>query len=512
MALLKSTNVIGNLSATGNIIASKFILNGGDNNSLLLAGGNTKLVSDFATSAQMTAANTSINNLSSGKVNKAGGDTMTGPLTNTHVSTTWLNSCNGNSAYNVGYGSYTGWINGYTKNGRMAISTYPGNDNKLYFIYMNNDTITAGTNSTNAAMTWDGGTNTLTATTFTGALSGNASSATQLATARSIFGKNFNGTANVEGQALVYGSYNATTGSRYSTGGLQIRENGLVGSAQSDIAYAPAIGFHWGNRVAASLLFHSDGNFYFRKQNFTDRATIDANLNGNAATATKATQDGDGNTIKDTYLKLSGGTVTGTLILSKTQDLSGTANNKPALIIGGTDTTTHIEIDSNEIQAKETGTTVGPLYLNNDGGLVNIGSGGLSTKGNITPNANNTKTLGTSSLKWSNVYATTFTGALSGNASTATKATQDSDGSPINTTYLKLSGGTLSGPLTFVSGQWNLVGDDAMIGDQNIAGAFCIKGNNGATTIRMYSYDANVTTTANFQYNTSDKCIDVIFN
>jgi hypothetical protein len=51
MALLKSTNVIGNLSATGNIIASKIMLNGGDNNSLLLAGGNTKLISDFATSA-----------------------------------------------------------------------------------------------------------------------------------------------------------------------------------------------------------------------------------------------------------------------------------------------------------------------------------------------------------------------------------------------------------------------------------------------------------------------------
>ena len=179
MALLKSTNVIGNLSATGNIIASKVILNGGNNNSLLLAGGNTKLISDFATAEQIAAANVSINNLSSGKVSKAG-DTMTGPLTNTHVSNTWINSCNGKSAYNVGRGSYTGWISGYAKDGRMAISTYPNSDNKLYFIYMKNDTITAGTNSTNAAMTWDGSTNTLTATTFTGALNGNATSATIL--------------------------------------------------------------------------------------------------------------------------------------------------------------------------------------------------------------------------------------------------------------------------------------------------------------------------------------------
>jgi len=39
----------------------------------------------------------------------------------------------------------------------------------------------------------------------------------------------------------------------------------------------------------------------------------------------------------------------------------------------------------------------------------------------IAPSTNNQTSLGTSSLKWSNVYATTFYGALSGNASTATK-------------------------------------------------------------------------------------------
>ena len=43
--------------------------------------------------------------------------------------------------------------------------------------------------------------------------------------------------------------------------------------------------------------------------------------------------------------------------------------------------------------------------------------------------------------------ATKFIGALQGNADTATKATQDSDGNTINSTYLKLSGGTLTGTL-----------------------------------------------------------------
>ena len=43
--------------------------------------------------------------------------------------------------------------------------------------------------------------------------------------------------------------------------------------------------------------------------------------------------------------------------------------------------------------------------------------------GNVNPAVTDTKTLGTSSLKWANVYATTFTGDLAGNAATATNAT-----------------------------------------------------------------------------------------
>lgn len=121
----------------------------------------------------------------------------------------------------------------------------------------------------------------------TGKFTGVSAQATQLETSRYIFGKLFNGTSDVAGQAMVYGWYNSNAGNRYASGGLQIRENNCVQNKQSDIAYAPSIGFHWSNRIAATLLFHSDGIFYFRKQNFTDRATIDANLNaGSIATTT----------------------------------------------------------------------------------------------------------------------------------------------------------------------------------------------------------------------------------
>lgn len=133
------------------------------------------------------------------------------------------------------------------------------------------------------------------------ACSGNSATATKLQTARTIFNKSFDGSGNVVGQPMVYGSYNATANSRYSTSGLQVRENDLVSNTQSDIAYAPAIGFHWSGRNAGSLIYHSDGNFYLRQIDFTSRASLDANLIGNASTATKATQDESGNNIKASY-------------------------------------------------------------------------------------------------------------------------------------------------------------------------------------------------------------------
>lgn len=50
-------------------------------------------------------------------------------------------------------------------------------------------------------------------------------------------------------------------------------------------------------------------------------------LNGNANSATKATQDGNGDTISSTYLKLSGGTMSGNLTITKAGEVNIYANN-----------------------------------------------------------------------------------------------------------------------------------------------------------------------------------------
>lgn len=134
---------------------------------------------------------------------------------------------------------------------------------------------------------------------------GSAMSSEKLKTSRKIFGKSFDGSSDVEGRGIFYGSHTDVPGDRFRLSALEIRENNSVSNTKSDIGYAPAIGFHWGNSIAATLLLHNDGKFYFRKQDGTSTATVVANLSGNADTATKATKDSDGQIINNVYLKKS---------------------------------------------------------------------------------------------------------------------------------------------------------------------------------------------------------------
>lgn len=100
----------------------------------------------------------------------------------------------------------------------------------------------------------------------------------------------------------------------------------------------------------------------------------------------------------------------GTLVLSKATDLSGTANNGPALIVGGTVGAAHIEFDGNEIHAKTNTNAAASLHLNNEGGAVYA-------------KTLNSTTFTATSVTSSTVTATTVsatTGTFSGTISAAT--------------------------------------------------------------------------------------------
>jgi hypothetical protein len=105
-------------------------------------------------------------------------------------------------------------------------------------------------------------------------LEDNVASATKLQTQRLIFGQSFNGTADVKGHAVVYGA-NAST-DYYRTGGLEVREQGLVVNTQTADIYAPRIGFHWANRFGMCLIANTNG-FKFMNNNLNAYENIYAN-------------------------------------------------------------------------------------------------------------------------------------------------------------------------------------------------------------------------------------------
>ena len=86
--------------------------------------------------------------------------------------------------------------------------------------------------------------------------------------------------------------------------------------------------------------------------------------------------------------------VAGTLVLSNTTDASGTAAKAVALIVGGTQSQSHIEIDGNEILCKSNATTPSTLYLQDSTGTVEVaGSGGLTVSATTASSSTTTGAL-----------------------------------------------------------------------------------------------------------------------
>lgn len=120
--------------------------------------------------------------------------------------------------------------------------------------------------------------------------------------------------------------------------------------------------------------------------------TASASITGNAATATKATQDGAGNVITDTYVKKAGDTMTG--------ELYTTALELP----GNHRVENYTANGSNDIR----------ILTNNTSFLVMSYNDSMKTIRPTNTTAGKLD-LGTSSNKWNNVYANKFNGPLVGN-------------------------------------------------------------------------------------------------
>ena len=106
------------------------------------------------------------------------------------------------------------------------------------------------------------------------------------------------------------------------------------------------------------------------------------------------------------------------LVLTNTTDAQGNSPSASALITGNPNGE-HLVYDTNEIMAKSSPTTTSTLYLNNDGGNVTIGTGGLTVKGAISannginigshlvPTTGSTLTCGSTALPW-NIVSTRY--------------------------------------------------------------------------------------------------------
>lgn len=159
-----------------------------------------------------------------------------------------------------------------------------------------------------------------------------------------------------------------SSGSNYESTKLGIFGEALTadayysdGSVQYSSDYIPSRFVQWGDVHNATLLIQRNG---------VDVVSFTSNDNTNKIANINVPEKTSDLTDDGVYLPLAGGTVSGSLILSRTQDASGTANNKPALIVGGSDTQAHLEIDANEIIAKSNGTTGTKLWLQDGNGEI----------------------------------------------------------------------------------------------------------------------------------------------
>lgn len=158
-------NVSGNLDGVGNITGGSSIdIISTNNGDIRLKRNNTTTSSVVLIANSFKPFEDANNQIDLGNSTSKWRDLHIGrtayinQITSSFASGTWINSLK-NAVINCNQSSFGAWINGKTKNGRIAIATYPSNGDLLYFGYAAQSKIDAGTdNSYTKQMTWNGAT------------------------------------------------------------------------------------------------------------------------------------------------------------------------------------------------------------------------------------------------------------------------------------------------------------------------------------------------------------------
>ena len=260
------------------------------------------------------------------------------------------------------------------------------------------------------------------ATTFTGDLNGNANTATSATTAAALTGKTL-----VTASAVTTSNWPTYKDNHIPTMSFMAHWNGAYSGTSSNLTYCAQ-----GTIIGSNNIGNQSVKY----------ATTSGSCSGNAATATKATQDSDGNVIRDNYIRKDGnnGTAAGvSALINKLDAGSSTPTDADYYVCqyagGGTTTTTYhrrpMSSMWNWIKAK-----TDTLYPTKSGSGV-TGTWGISISGNA---ATATTAITATKIGTSTVGSTTMPVYIKSGAPTAITSFPEA--------YLSWGGTNTSGSVT----------------------------------------------------------------
>lgn len=351
---------------------------------------------------------------------------------------------------------------------------------------------------------------------FAGTLKGNADSATKLKTARTLWGQSFNGSANVTGAMSNVGNITSLKTNTHDIGSSSnvwknIYATTFHGALDGKATSAGSADM--ANQVTHVLTI--EGQSYDGSTDVAVGNTV-FYIMGNSTDTTAGTWTGTDSKIKSYYNGLTiiyvpkvDGASTTTLNLNglgaKTCYYSNTSKLTTHFAKGTPILLTYIDgywrradYDSNtntqlRVYRQKTSDSAYnkeyPLLVSRTqaSGIGTANSDGSYTSIYGVMN-NDTAKIPTLNVHTGAITATSFKG-------TASNAINDVNGAKIDETYLKKSGGTMTGALNFANNTYNKFGDDVEVGDRNTSGKLYIHGLNGATGIIFAPYSGSTSQT-----------------